>query len=418
MKVNFKKPKYILPLFLLPFIFLFYYLFGRPKEGAEIAKTKVVQKQEGLQTTMPGVDTAIANKSVKDKFKTYQKYFRHARDSSAIRDVRGQEDLNSPYGYSSAYTNKDLVKMRHARKMDSLNQSLAEGQAKLKEALTSFHQATNRNQTYQNPLDKSNLNSNKKILQALNKMNQPTQIGTGQGETYQNKDLKAFKERMLFMDSLRKATMAQGKAVSKGFKAGYNPYKKFDPSKDTSFNPLPISTSKTPTSVIFNTISNIHDDPNAITAMIDQNIKVRLGSRVRIRLLKDIYVGEYKIEKGTYLYGMVTGFQTQRVNISITQIQYHNKSLPVSIDVFDNDGYLGLYVPGSNFREFSKEIGTQATRGMSQIITPDESDIKMNLLSQVFNTTTTAMASLIRKDKAFLKYNYIVYLKEDKTGQK
>ncbi len=150
--------------------------------------------------------------------------------------------------------------------------------------------------------------------------------------------------------------------------------------------------------------------------MIDQDVKATLGSRVRIRLLKDMYVGDYLIKRGSYIYGVVTGFQKQRVNISISQVLYNNTCLPVKIDLFDNDGYLGLYVPGSNFREFSKEIGTQATQGLSQVSATDNSDVKMNMLSQLFNTTTTTLSSLIRKDKAFLKYNYIVYLKNNKTS--
>jgi hypothetical protein len=103
------------------------------------------------------------------------------------------------------------------------------------------------------------------------------------------------------------------------------------------------------------------------------------------------------------------------VNISIAQILYNNTSLPVKIDLFDSDGYLGLYVPGSNFREFSKEIGTQGTQGLSQVVTPDNSDIKMSMLSKLFNTTTTTLSNLIKNDKAFLKYNYIVFLKDNKT---
>jgi len=128
-----------------------------------------------------------------------------------------------------------------------------------------------------------------------------------------------------------------------------------------------------------------------------------------------MYVGDYLIKRGAYIYGVVTGFQKQRVNISITQILYNNTSLPVKIDLFDSDGYLGLYAPGSNFREFSKEIGTQGTQGLSQVVTPDNSDIKMSMLSKLFNTTTTTLSNLIKKDKAFLKYNYIVFLKDNKT---
>src|SRR5699024_6924918 len=213
------------------------------------------------------------------------------------------------------------------------------------------------------------------------------------------------------MDSLRKS-LINGEQTSSGKNIKQ---KKFDPSGDTSIRTHHMATSLNRNTGYINTVTNVHEDVQSISAMIDQNVKVHLGSRVRIRLLKDIFVGNHKIEKGSYLYGMVSGFQTQRVNISITQIQYQNTSLPVKLDVYDHDGYLGLYVPGSNFREFTKEIGTQATRGMSQVISPDGSDVQTNLLSQVFNTTTTTMAKLIKKDKAFLKYNYIVYLKERKS---
>ncbi len=419
MKINFKKPKYLIPVFFIPFIFLFYYLFGRPSENTQkkIAQSNQV-KQQGVQAAMPGVDTTISNSSVKDKFDTYQKKFKEARDFSAIGNLKGDESNTGRqrYSYNSAYSDKDLKKLRHQQKMDSLNKVLAKGQSNLKKALNSYYQSTNSEGNDRigssQDLENENTDRNKAILQSLNRMNQPSNTRGEQDiareNLDENEDMANFKKRMLFMDSLRKSLM-NGEQASSGKEIKH---KKFDPSKDSSFRPLHVATSLSKNTGYFNTVTNVHEDENAISAMIDQNVKVHLGSRVRIRLLKDIFVGNHKIEKGSYLYGMVSGFQTQRVNISITQIQYHNTSLPVKLDVYDNDGYLGLYVPGSNFREFTKEIGTQATRGMSQVISPDGSDIKANLLSQVFNTTTTTMAKLIKKDKAFLKYDYIVYLKE------
>ncbi|HLR36490.1 MAG TPA: conjugative transposon protein TraM, partial [Chitinophagaceae bacterium] len=271
------------------------------------------------------------------------------------------------------------------------------------------------NKDISHSLKDANAQRDREILRSLNRMNQPNSTGVQEGSTRENfdenEDMANFKKRMLFMDSLRKS-LINGEQTSSGKNIKQ---KKFDPSGDTTFRPLHVATSLNRNTGYFNTVTNVHEDVQSISAMIDQNVKVHLGSRVRIRLLKDIFVGNHKIEKGSYLYGMVSGFQTQRVNISITQIQYQNTSLPVKLDVYDNDGYLGLYVPGSNFREFTKEIGTQATRGMSQVISPDGSDVQTNLLSQVFNTTTTTMAKLIKKDKAFLKYNYIVYLKERKS---
>ena len=82
--------------------------------------------------------------------------------------------------------------------------------------------------------------------------------------------------------------------------------------------------------------------------------------------------------------------------------------------MFDNDGYLGLYVPGSTFREFTKEIGTQGTQGLSQVRTSDNSNVTTGLINQIFQSTSTSVSKLIQKEKAFLKYNYIVYLKERK----
>ena len=43
-----------------------------------------------------------------------------------------------------------------------------------------------------------------------------------------------------------------------------------------------------------------------IMAIIDENVKAVDGSRVRLRLLDDIEIGDETIKKGTYLYGGVS----------------------------------------------------------------------------------------------------------------
>jgi conjugative transposon TraM protein len=238
-----------------------------------------------------------------------------------------------------------------------------------------------------------------------------------------NEQMRVFRDQMKIMDSLQKAsnpgessTQPGKELTAKRKQQQQRNYtgleeKTFEPSKDSSVKPLPVTKTKQATTEGFNTIRPFSEMDN-IAAMIDEELIVRLGSRVRIKLLSDIYVGGNLIEKGTYIYGVVTGFQTQRVNIGIAQIQYNNTPVPVKLDVFDNDGYLGLYVPGSNFREFTKEIGTQGTQGLSQVATTDNSNVTGNLLGAVFNTTTTTLSKLVRQDKAKLKYNYIVYLRE------
>jgi conjugative transposon TraM protein len=427
MKINFKQPKYVIPLIILPFVIFGFFIFGGKTK--EDTKDKNHEKVEGFNTNMPGVDTNITKGEIKDKFSAYQQAFKNVTDQSAMGDIdqknTGVQDLNYESSYSSD-SSADKQRLEAQRKMDSLNEVLHLGQSKIQSKIAQYDKGGGFGGTTKNNsgryLSNDNSGSSDPVLNRLLKMQQQdsrqqeTKSSTDEDPGSYDSQMRVFREQMKYMDSLQQTNGSSGAIAKNRMKS--KPYtKNFNPGADTSFKPLPITSASLKRESNFNTVWNFNEDDDNIVAMIDQDVKATLGSRVRIRLLKDMYVGDYLIKRGAYIYGVVTGFQKQRVNISIAQILFNNTSLPVKIDLFDSDGYLGLYVPGSNFREFSKEIGTQATQGLSQVATPDNSDVKTNLLSQVFNTTTTTLSNLIKKDKAFLKYNYIVFLKDNKTSQ-
>ena len=424
MKINFKQPKYVIPLIILPFLIFGFFILGGKRNVDQKAKPE--EKAEGINTNMPGVDTSISKGEIKDKFSAYQQAFKNVTDQSAMSDMdkpgEGVQGLN----YESSYSSSDKERLEAQRKMDSLNQVLKFGQSKIQNKIAQYNRSGGFDEYRQiierNSTDDYSSDNNEAGELLLNKLlkkqpqdSKPTLNNDNENPGSYESQMRVFHEQMKYLDSIQHANevpTTDGKNLGK-----QNTFNKdFNPKKDTSFKPLSISSAMAKEQNVFNTVRNFEDDEDNITAMIDQDVKATLGSRVRIRLLKDMYVGDYLIKRGTYIYGVVTGFQKQRVNISFAQVFYNNNSLPVKIDLFDNDGYLGLYVPGSNFREFSKEIGTQATQGLSQVTTPDNSDVKMNMLSKLFNTTTTTLSNLIKKDKAFLKYNYIVYLKDNKTS--
>lgn len=58
----------------------------------------------------------------------------------------------------------------------------------------------------------------------------------------------------------------------------------------------------------FNTINNNEANQKLIKAIVDEDVKAVDGSRVRLRLLDDIDVGERTIRKGSYLYCIMSGF--------------------------------------------------------------------------------------------------------------
>ena len=162
---------------------------------------------------------------------------------------------------------------------------------------------------------------------------------------------------------------------------------------------------------MFNTIN----DQQAADAPIDKTTKAHEGTRLRFKLLDDVIIKDVRLKKGTYLYGIVTGFGQQRVMASITSILVGDKFIKVSLSVFDNDGMEGFYVPESAFRDMMKDAGAQA---MQSNITLDGGyggglsgeALALQALQNMYQSASGAISSNIRKNKARIKYNTIVYL--------
>lgn len=166
----------------------------------------------------------------------------------------------------------------------------------------------------------------------------------------------------------------------------------------------------------FNTVSAKENlDAPLIRAMIDKTTKAHEGTRLRFKLLDDVTIKGTLLKKGTYLYGLVTGFGSQRVRAQITSILIKNKFIKVNLSVFDNDGMEGFYVPESAFRDMMKEAGSQALgqnmnfdNGYSSALTGES--VALQAIQNAYQSVTSAVSANIRKNKARIKYNTIVYL--------
>ena len=166
----------------------------------------------------------------------------------------------------------------------------------------------------------------------------------------------------------------------------------------------------------FNTVASTENvDEPLIKAMIDRTTKAREGTRLRFKLLDDVTVKGIRLKKGSYLYGIVTGFGQQRVKASITSILVGNKFIKVDLSVFDNDGMEGFYVPESTFREMVKDAGSNVAAQSVQFdvngtgsLSPEI--IALQALQNMYQSASSAVSKSIRKNKAKIKYNTIVYL--------
>jgi conjugative transposon TraM protein len=205
--------------------------------------------------------------------------------------------------------------------------------------------------------------------------------------------MATFREQMAYIDSMNKANDPALK-------------KKMPVSAEKKPEPGLAVHKATGTLAAFNTVKP--DTPNEfIKVVIDENLTGYAGSRIRLRLLDDINVGKYLIPKDTYLYALISGFSGQRVSLAVKSVLFAGKILPVKLEVYDLDGLSGLYVPESAFRDFTKDLGTNTIEGVQM---DGSSSFIMSTASKMFESTSSAIAGMIRKNKAKIKYNSYLYL--------
>lgn len=166
----------------------------------------------------------------------------------------------------------------------------------------------------------------------------------------------------------------------------------------------------------FNTVAaNKNVDAPLIKAMIDKTTKAHEGTRLRFKLLDDVTINKVLLKKGTYLYGLVTGFGQQRVKANITSILVGSKFIKVNLSVYDNDGMEGFYVPESAFRDMMREAGSQAMQQNMQFgnnygSTLNGESVALQALQNIYQSASSAVSANMRKNRARIKYNTIVYL--------
>ena len=164
----------------------------------------------------------------------------------------------------------------------------------------------------------------------------------------------------------------------------------------------------------FNTLAKNTHEPKLIQAIIDEDIKAVDGSRVRLRLLDDVEIGECVVKRGTYLYATVSGFSSGRVKGGINSILVNDELVKVSLALYDTDGMEGLHVPNSQFRETSKDVASGAMSGNMSMSTGTTGNSLtqwgMQAVNNAYQKTSNAISKAIRKNKVNLKYGTFVYL--------
>lgn len=402
-KINFKQPKYIFPLVVfIPLCALVYFVMQTFGGGEDAQQTVATDR---INTELPNAQAEEAG----DKMYEMTRRFGDEDAFTAVGAI-GEEQKKAEeleHGYSEDELNKldaaEAERIRQQQEMEELERSLAES----RRHINSF--------AYGNNASSGNRSGNG---------SRTATSTTTDGYTSQDEFAKDLEE-------IQRRSYERQKAIESGLGIGRfdrdeltqkqraDSIAKVRQAEKERNRPKLVIKSGDTNAEKFHTVTSPDDVAEAklIRAMIDQTTKAKEGTRLRFKLLDDITVSNTKLKKGTYLYGTVTGFGQQRVKATITSILVGDKFINVKLSVFDNDGMEGFYVPESSFREFVKDASSSAVQ---QNISFESEDgygsgisgeaLALQALQNVYNSASSAISSSIRKNKAKIKYNTIVYL--------
>ena len=387
-KVNFKQPKYIFPLVIfVPLCTLIYFVmqtFG----GGESGKQEVATDRINME--LPEARAEEAG----DKMYEMSRRFGDEEAFTAVGSLGEDKEENESleHGYTEEELNRldaaEAERIRQQQEMEELERSLAESRKHINSYAYGDNPA-NRNDGYSSQEDFA------RDLEEIQRRSYERQkaIESGLGIGNEDAEEAARKQRADSIARVQEEEMERNRPnlVIK--------------SPDTNADKFHTVEAESSTA-----------DATLICAMIDQNTKAKEGTRLRFKLLDDVTVSGTKLKKNTYLYGTVTGFGQQRVRAAITSILVGGKFIKVNLSVFDNDGMEGFYVPESAFRDFVKDAGASTVQqnisfesdGYGSGISGEA--VALQALQNMYNSATSTLSSNIRKNKAKIKYNTIVYL--------
>lgn len=153
-------------------------------------------------------------------------------------------------------------------------------------------------------------------------------------------------------------------------------------------------------------------DKNSIRACVNQTVTLTSGREVQIRLLEPMQAGRIRIPANSIITGSCR-IAGERLDITISSIQYAGNIIPVEIMVYDTDGQRGIFIPNSDEINAAKEVAAQLAQsaGTSISITDNAgsqlaADVGKGLIQGASQYVSKKMSIV----KVTLKANYHILL--------
>ena len=399
-KINFKQPKYMLPLIIyIPLLATGYFIFDIfDTEVADIGN-KNLQTTEYLNPELP--DARVKGDGIGSKYESMLKSYGKIDDYSAVDNIdRNNEEEKEEYNSRYSEEERASLESEEAKKLAEMQEQLQKSAQKGKD-LNNGASMTE---------DERVALSQQREKDAMEELNRALAQARLQGQAATSPTPQSQEEQAQQSQQAQQTQQPSGGKVEGKVEINERSVKAIDEDEEAQEVVKKVKV----TSDYFNTLCENEPEKKLIKAIIDENVKAVDGSRVRLRLLDDIEINETVVPKGSYIYAIMSGFGSQRVKGSVKSILVDDELIKVSLSIYDTDGLEGLYVPGSAFRETTKDVASGAMSGnMNMGTTSSNNSLSqwgMQAITNAYQKTSNAIGKAIKKNSAKLKYGTFVYL--------
>jgi len=399
-KINFKQPKYMLPLIIyIPLLATGYFIFDIfDTEVADIGN-KNLQTTEYLNPELP--DARVKGDGIGSKYESMLKSYGKIDDYSAVDNIdRNNEEEKEEYNSRYSEEERASLESEEAKKLAEMQEQLQKSAQKGKD----LNNGTSMTEDGRVAL------SQQREKDAMEELNRALAQARLQGQAATSPTPQSQEEQAQQSQQAQQVQQPSSGKVEGKVEINERSVKAIDEDEEAQEVVKKVKV----TSDYFNTLCENEPEKKLIKAIIDENVKAVDGSRVRLRLLDDIEINETVVPKGSYIYAIMSGFGSQRVKGSVKSILVDDELIKVSLSIYDTDGLEGLYVPGSAFRETSKDVASGAMSGnMNMGTTSSNNSLSqwgMQAITNAYQKTSNAIGKAIKKNSAKLKYGTFVYL--------
>jgi len=378
------KALFILPIGLLPFVILIFYILGG---GAGLQMRNAAGENIGANYQLPDANRDI---TIMDKKEAYQQMAEEPASEELQLIIDTTEQL-TPLERTQNVPSVDVneILMAHVKKQEQLSRIALQEQTQLEHAqkaaqVQQVETRRNSSQAGTSP----NRNSSKRTV--IDK--RPTQVFTKTREAIELEELGELIDEHEYLlmqnDSLSQQLHHAQIILLQQEKQPVT----FEVKAKTSFG------------------FDVHLTQSAsIKVQVVEDSKVLTGNRVMLRLMSDMQINGKTIKANTLIYGLCKT-DNERLQIRITGMPYQDRFLPVNLSAYDLDGIRGLYVPDNVNRKVYKDVAGDINP--SVLLTPSDNPLSYVGINAAADLSKT-MIKRVKLKRVYLRRNTVMILQND-----